>query len=96
MGTSFGDPFDPAYWKHNAPFLFARNGSLKGLKIYFDCGDRDEYGFDAGTRALDKLLTSRHVPHEAHIYPGGHDPRYFVEHLPASMEFHSRAFGLTK
>jgi S-formylglutathione hydrolase FrmB len=96
MGTSFGDPFDPAYWKNNTPFVFARNGNLKALKIYFDCGDRDEYGFDAGTRALDKLLTARGVAHEAHIYPGGHDPRYFVEHLPASMEFHSRAFGLTQ
>ena len=27
-------------------------------------------------------------------YPGGHDWSYFAEHLPASLEFHSRAFGL--
>jgi S-formylglutathione hydrolase FrmB len=96
MGTSFGDPFDPAYWKNNTPFAFARYADLKGLRIYFDCGDRDEYGFDAGTRALDKLLSARGIPHEAHIYPGGHDPVYFATHFPASMEFHSRAFGLTK
>jgi S-formylglutathione hydrolase FrmB len=96
MGTSFGDPFDPVYWKNNTPFVYARSGRLNGLKIYFDCGDRDEYGFNVGTRALDKLLTSRGITHEAHIYPGGHDPGYFVEHLPASMEFHSRAFGLVQ
>jgi S-formylglutathione hydrolase FrmB len=96
MGTSFGSPFDPEYWRKNTPFVFARNGSLKGLKIYFDCGDRDEYGFDAGTRALHKLLESRKIPHEFHIYPGGHDFRYFAEHLPESFAFQSRALGLTK
>jgi S-formylglutathione hydrolase FrmB len=96
MGKSFGTPFDPAYWKANTPFVFARTASLNGLKIYIDCGDRDDYGFDRGAEALHKLLDARQIPHEFHIYPGGHDPTYFAEHLPQSFAFQSRALGLTK
>jgi enterochelin esterase-like enzyme len=43
---------------------------------------------------LDKILSSRHIAHEFHIYPGGHDWSYFAEHLPASLEFEARTFGL--
>jgi hypothetical protein len=32
------------------------------------------------------------VKHEFHIYPGGHGVDYFLAHVAASMEFHSRAF----
>jgi len=39
------------------------------------------------------LLTARGIVHEFHLYPGGHDWDYFAEHLPASFEFQSRAFG---
>jgi enterochelin esterase-like enzyme len=65
------------------------------LKIYFDCGSEDEYGFDAGAAALDKLLTSRHISHEFHLYPGGHNWSYFAEHLPALLEFQFHVFGST-
>lgn len=95
LGGAFGSPPNAAFWDRNTPFVFARTGDLAGLKIYFDCGADDELGFAAGTRALDKLLTSRHIPHEEHIYPGGHSWDYFAAHIAASLEFHSRAFGLT-
>jgi S-formylglutathione hydrolase FrmB len=97
LGSVFGSPFDPAYWESQSPFAFAQSQSLanlRGLKIYFDCGDQDSYGFDTGARALDALLTKRKVAHEFHIYPGGHDWPYFSAHLPASLEFVSKT--LTK
>ncbi|HEU4415340.1 MAG TPA: alpha/beta hydrolase family protein [Candidatus Angelobacter sp.] len=96
LGSAFGSPLNEPFWKENTPFVFARSANLQGLKIYFDCGDHDNYGFDAGTRRLDKLLTERHVAHEAHIYPGGHDWQYVAQHLMESLEFQSRALGLTK
>jgi S-formylglutathione hydrolase FrmB len=65
------------------------------VKIYFDCGSEDDFGFDAGAEALDKLLTSRHIPHEYHLYPGGHNWSYFAEHLPALLGFEDRAFEST-
>jgi S-formylglutathione hydrolase FrmB len=92
LSGAFGSPFDAAFWKQNDPIEIARAANLKGLKIYFDCGSEDDYGFDAGAQALDKLLTSRHIPHEFHLYPGGHDWTYFAEHLPALLKFEYRAF----
>jgi putative tributyrin esterase len=96
FGTAFGSPLDEAFWKANTPFVFARTGNLAGLKIYVDCGDHDNYGFDAGTRALDKLLTDRHVPHTIHIYPGQHDWEYVAQHLLESLEFDAAALSVSK
>jgi S-formylglutathione hydrolase FrmB len=95
LGSAFGSPPDAAYWKQNNPFTIVRNGARPaGLKIYFDCGTEDDYGFDAGAKAFHDLLDSRRSPNEFHLYPGGHDWNYVAEHFPASLEFHSRAFGL--
>ena len=94
LGSAFGSPPDAAYWKQNNPFTLVQNDARpSGLKIYFDCGTEDDYGFDAGAKAFHDLLDSRHLPNEFHLYPGGHDWNYVAEHFPASLEFHSRAFG---
>jgi S-formylglutathione hydrolase FrmB len=95
LGDAFGSPFDSVFWNQNDPEAIARTANLAGLKIYFDCGSEDDYGFDAGAEALDKLLTSRNIPHEFHLYPGGHNWSYFAEHLPASLEFEFHVFGRT-
>ncbi|HUJ30858.1 MAG TPA: alpha/beta hydrolase family protein [Candidatus Acidoferrum sp.] len=95
LGSAFGAPFDPAYWQRESPFTIVRSGaSIAGLKIYFDCGTEDSFGFNRGAEAFHRLLVLRKIPHEFHLYPGSHDWSYFAEHLPASLEFHSRAFGL--
>jgi S-formylglutathione hydrolase FrmB len=93
LGDAFGSPFDAAFWNQNDPLTIAHTANLSGLKIYFDCGSEDDYGFDAGAAALDKLLTSRHISHEFHLYPGGHNWSYFAEHLPALLEFDFHAFA---
>jgi S-formylglutathione hydrolase FrmB len=93
LGGVFGDPPDPAFWEQNSPIALARKANLAGLEIYFDCGDQDDFGFESGATVLDKVLTSRRIPHEFHIYPGRHDAAYFAEHLPASLSFHSRLFA---
>jgi S-formylglutathione hydrolase FrmB len=92
LQDTFGNPPDAAFWDKNSPIELARTANLSGLHIYFDCGDEDDYGFEAGAAALDKVLTSRHIAHEFHIYPGRHDAVYFAAHLPASLEFHSKLF----
>lgn len=92
LGAMFGSPPDTAFWNANSPLTLARPANLAGLKIYFDCGDQDDYGFDTGAAALDKILTARKIAHEFHIYPGRHDPAYFAAHIPASLGFHSRLF----
>jgi S-formylglutathione hydrolase FrmB len=91
VGSVFGIPPDSLFWDRNSPIVLARTAGLNGLKIYFDCGDQDDYGFDSGAAALDKILATRRIPHEYHLYPGHHDPGYFAEHLPASLSFASKA-----
>ncbi len=96
MGTIFGDPPDLAFYEKNSAFHLARTAPLEALKrleIYFDCGAQDRYGFNVGTTAMDKLLTQRKVLHEAHIYPGGHDWPFVLEHFAASLEAQSKGLG---
>ena len=93
LGQVFGAPPDPAFWNRHSPITLARTANLAGLKIYFDCGDHDDYGFEVGAAALDKALTARHIPHEYHLYPGRHDPEYFSEHLAASLKFAANSFA---
>ncbi|HUS18724.1 MAG TPA: alpha/beta hydrolase family protein [Terriglobales bacterium] len=93
LGSAFGVPFDASFWERNTPFFYAKTFRPNGLRIYLDCGDRDDYGFDQGTRALDRLLGSRKIAHEAHIYPGNHGWAYFAEHLDESLVFQSKALG---
>lgn len=96
FGTAFGDPADEAYWMANSPFVFARRNNLRGLKIYADCGDHDDYGFDVGTRQLNALLNRRHIEHMIEIYPGRHDWQFVAQHLVASLKFQASALGVGK
>ncbi len=96
LGGTFGTPPDPAFWDRNSPLTLARTANLAGMKIYFDCGDQDDFGFESGTSALDKILAARHIRHESHIFPGRHDWQFFAEHIPASLQFHSRQFAGSK
>jgi S-formylglutathione hydrolase FrmB len=95
LGNVFGSPPDPSFWDRNNPITIARTAELAGMKIYFDCGSQDDYGFEAGAQALNKVLDARRIPHEFHLYPGGHNWDYFAEHLPDSLRFHSEAFRLS-
>jgi S-formylglutathione hydrolase FrmB len=95
LGRAFGSKVDLAFWKRESPFTMVRDGPRPaGLQIYFDCGSEDDFGFNKGSAQFDELLTAHGIPHEFHLYPGGHDWEYFAEHLPASFEFQSHAFGL--
>ena len=61
LGDVFGAPFDRAYWERNSPLVLARSANLSGLKIYFDCGMQDDYGFNVGAQALHDTLAARHI-----------------------------------
>jgi S-formylglutathione hydrolase FrmB len=95
LGKAFGSPVDAAFWQRESPFTIVKDAPRSaGLQIYFDCGTDDEFGFNKGNAQFDQLLTARGIVHEFHLYPGGHDWDYFAEHLPASFEFQSHAFGI--
>ncbi len=89
LGAIIGDPPDEHYFESISVFHLARSapkGELNHMSIYFYCGAQDRYHFNLGTEALDKQLTAQGIAHEAHIYPGGHDWRFVLDHLGASLE----------
>jgi S-formylglutathione hydrolase FrmB len=94
MGTIFGSPIDEAYYQANNPLHLARTvplATLRSMKIYFDVGDHDHYGFNVGNAELGRILKRRKVAHEFHIYPGGHDMAFVLEHFAASLEWQAKA-----
>jgi len=94
LANVFGNPIDQKFWDLNSPFLLARKNShlLAKTNIYFDCGTEDSYGFYRGASELDQSLNFLKIPHEFHLYPGGHSISYLLAHLEASYEFHWRVF----
>jgi S-formylglutathione hydrolase FrmB len=95
LGSVFGDPINVAHWNANNPFQLARKNAagLRSEAIYINCGEQDEYGFELGADAMHKQLTSEKIPHEFHLYPGGHNAEYFLSHLGETIEFHWHAFA---
>jgi len=90
----FGYPIDRKFWDLNSPFVLARKNAaaVVKMKIYFDCGTEDSFGFYRGASELHDMLDSLKIPHEFHLYPGGHSVRYLLAHREASFEFHWREF----
>ncbi len=89
----FGSPLNEAYFDSNNPLTLAEHPEqFQNLQLYFDCGDQDRYGFDAGAKELDHILTVKGFPHEFFLRPGNHGWSYLDQYLKFSLEFHSQAF----
>jgi S-formylglutathione hydrolase FrmB len=96
MGDVFGSPISRAYFDSNNVFYFAKTdpaAELKRLKIYFDVGNNDDYGFEQGAQRLHQLLDSRGVANEFHVYPGRHDPQFVMRHFGEVVQFQWKAIG---
>ncbi len=85
----FGAPPDAEYFQANNPLNLAKLNAakLKSLKIYFDVGEQDRYGFDAGNRELDAILTAAGVKHEYHLAPGGHGWTFLSDRSEQAFTF---------
>ncbi len=85
----FGAPPDADYFQANNPLNLAKLNAakIKSLKIYFDVGEQDRYGFDAGNRELDALLTAAAVKHEYHLAPGGHGWTFLSDRSEQAFTF---------
>lgn len=96
MGDVFGDPVNRAFFDRNNVFYYAKidpAAELKRVAIYFDVGNNDDYGFEQGGQKLHRLLDSRGVPNEFHIYSGRHDPQFVTRHFGEVVQFQWKAIG---
>ena len=94
LGTVFGNPIDVVHWNQNNPFQLARKNQaqIRSQAMYINCGQQDEYGFAAGAEQLHKQVLAEKIPHEFHLYRGGHNAEYFLSHLGETIQFHWHAF----
>lgn len=85
----FGSPLSESYWEANSPLTLAEHPEkFPGLKLYFDCGDQDRYGFNEGADLLDKTLTAHGFPHEFHLRQGNHGWSYLNLYMKYALLFH--------
>lgn len=99
LGDVFGSPLNREYFTHNTVSYFAKTdsaASLKRMKIYFNVGNNDDYGFQQGAQQLDQLLKARGIPHEFYIYPGRHDAQFVLRYFPDVIQFQWSAIGAGK
>jgi putative tributyrin esterase len=89
----FGSPLNQSYMEASNPLTLAQHPErFAGLKLYFDCGDKDRYGFEVGAQMLDRILTEKNFPHEFTLRSGDHGWTYLTQYLKYSLLFHWREF----
>ena len=95
----FGDPIDKLVWQTVNPTCIADRldkDDLQGLKIYFDAGTDDRYGFDSGNALLHACLDERKIPHQWRLIDGGGHSwgdRFQDRTLPSSFAFVGELFN---
>lgn len=88
LSHAFGSPLNQAYWEANSPLTLAKDPSkFQGLKIYFDVGDQDRYGFEKGAAVLDQILDKENYPHTYALRPGGHGWEFLDRYMQHSLSF---------
>jgi S-formylglutathione hydrolase FrmB len=93
LSHAFGSPVNQAYWEENNPLTLAKDPSkFQGLKIYFDVGDQDRYGFDKGAAILDEILSKENYPHTYALRQGGHGWEFLDQYMQYSLYFQWHAF----
>lgn len=99
VGNLFGDPPDQEFFHGNNPMDLAdTNAALlkkSGLKIYFDVGDQDRYGFTEPNKVFDARLTKAGIAHEFHVFPGNHGWEYMISVADHSYGFLWSSFKTT-
>lgn len=91
----FGTPPDISYFQANNPLQLARANAtqIKRLKIYFDVGDHDRYGFQGGNQKLDATLSEAGIKHEFAIVAGDHGWSFLNARSQPALAFVWSALG---
>ena len=98
VGNIFGSPPDDAFFRANNPLYLLETNAAQikksGIKIYFDVGEQDRYGFQAPNQTFDERLTKAGIAHEYHLFPGGHGWEYMISVADHSYVFLWKSFRI--
>lgn len=74
LAEVFGNPIQKEPWQKANPLCLANSvdtKQLSSLRIYFDAGSNDRYGFAGGNKLLHEALDKRKVQHTFRLIEGG-------------------------
>lgn len=97
IGGIFGDPPDEEFFRANNPLYLAESNAAalkkSGLKIYFDVGEQDRYGFQEPNRLFHERLTKAGIDHVYNVFQGGHGWEYMISVADHSYGFLWKEFN---
>ena len=74
LGDLLGQPVDPEKWAHYIPAALAQKlkpEDLHSLRIYFDAGTEDRYGFGPPNQEFHEILEAQGIEHSFTLVEGG-------------------------
>jgi S-formylglutathione hydrolase FrmB len=84
---------DLANWRAHDPYALIQNLKLRRLAIYFDCGDKDEFGFQHTAQYFRDRLRALKIPHQFALIKGSHNETLWKTRIVHSLRFHVRQFN---
>jgi len=99
LAEVFGNPIDKVKWAAEMPMGLARSApkdAFAKLRIYFDAGTEDRYGFAAPNTELSKLMDERGIAHTYRLVEGGGHAwgsDSMLDNLRQSLRFVAAAFA---
>ncbi|MCX7838806.1 MAG: esterase family protein [Anaerolineae bacterium] len=80
---------DPTFYNQYDPIWLVQNTrAAEQLQIWIDDGDADTQ-WGTAIREFRELLVARNIPHEWHVFPGGHEPSYWMSLVPTYLQWYS-------
>ncbi len=62
-------------------------------RVYIDIGDDDRPDITLLTTSVERKLTKYGIPHEWHLYDGGHEAYYWLMHVEEYLRWYSQDWG---
>lgn len=80
---------DPAFYNQYDPIWLVQNTrAAEQLQIWIDDGESDTQ-WGSAIREFHELLVALKIPHEWHVFPGGHEPAYWISLVPTYLRWYS-------
>lgn len=81
-------------WRRHSVYHLVENLTTSTpLRLMFDTGTSDTLAV-TDNRQVHERLVQKGINHEYHEFPGGHTWKYWDEHLPRHLRFHTELFLL--
>jgi S-formylglutathione hydrolase FrmB len=83
---------DLANWRAHDPYALVQNLKPRHLAIYFDCGEKDEFGFQHTAQYFRDRLRALKIPHQFVLVAGTHNETLWKTRIEHSLRFHVQQF----